>query len=63
MPIDYWCLLLYLQVAQRYDCLSVTVEMPFKDTAENPENTQVKPLTHICTYNCGPKKEVIDVVW
>eukprot|EP00878_Enallax_costatus_P010763 GHUV01011240.1.p1 GENE.GHUV01011240.1~~GHUV01011240.1.p1 ORF type:complete len:336 (+),score=49.72 GHUV01011240.1:1466-2473(+) len=28
------------QVSQRYDCLAVTVEMPFKDTADNPENSQ-----------------------
>ena len=25
------------QTAQRFDCLSMTLEMPFKDTADRPE--------------------------
>lgn len=30
-----------MQVAQRFDCLSVTLEMPFKDCANNPDPAQV----------------------
>lgn len=30
-----------LQVAQRFDCLAVTLEMPFKDTADFPDPVQV----------------------
>lgn len=30
-----------LQVAQRFDCLAVTLEMPFKDTADFPDAVQV----------------------
>lgn len=29
-----------MQVAQRFDCLAVTLEMPFKDVADHPEPEQ-----------------------
>jgi hypothetical protein len=60
-----------LQVAERYDCLAVTLEMPFKDTADHPDPVQVggsglfesgKESVRCSGTNCSPLPQHVETV-